>query len=97
MFQLSFRLLKKSCFDNRRGLTLSLSKKILSSYIEIFPSQKSAIRTHNDFFRYKKMMASTVPKPGSENIFEESKLNEVSKASPAYENEKKSGERRPYG
>ncbi|XP_061439394.1 G-rich sequence factor 1 [Rhineura floridana] len=54
---------------------LKHKEEIGRRYIEIFPSQKSEIRTHNGFFRGRKMMGYPTMKQDSESVFEESELN----------------------
>ncbi|KAF7252441.1 G-rich sequence factor 1 [Varanus komodoensis] len=63
-------------------------EEIGSRYIEIFPSQKSKIRTHNGFFGGKKMMGYPTMKQEPEPVFEESELSEALRPAAAYESDK---------
>lgn len=65
-------------------------KKTHYRYIEIFPSQKSEIRTHNGFFRGK-MMGYPTLKQDSESVFDESELNEALRPTATYESDKENG------
>ncbi|KAJ7327231.1 hypothetical protein JRQ81_016990 [Phrynocephalus forsythii] len=62
-------------------------EEIGNRYIEIFPSQRSEIRTHSGSFRFNTMMGYSTPKRDSESVFEENELNEAVRPVRAYKNE----------
>ncbi|KAL8206630.1 UNVERIFIED_CONTAM: G-rich sequence factor 1 [Gekko kuhli] len=64
---------------------LKHKEEIGNRYIEIFPSQRSEVRTHNGFYRGRKMMGYSPMKQDPESVFEESELCEALR--PAYESD----------
>ncbi|XP_060103154.1 G-rich sequence factor 1 isoform X2 [Heteronotia binoei] len=64
---------------------LKHKEEIGNRYIEIFPSQRSEVRTHNGFYRGRKMMGYSAMKQDPESVFEESELCEALR--PAYESD----------
>ncbi|XP_048338676.1 G-rich sequence factor 1 [Sphaerodactylus townsendi] len=66
---------------------LKHKEEIGNRYIEIFPSQRSEVRTHNGFYRGRKMMGYSGMKQDPESVFEESELCEALRPATAFESD----------
>nr|XP_056711333.1 G-rich sequence factor 1 [Euleptes europaea] len=66
---------------------LKHKEEIGNRYIEIFPSQRSEVRTHNGFYRGRKMMGYPAMKQDPESVFEENELCEALRPATAYESD----------
>ncbi|XP_054845809.1 G-rich sequence factor 1 isoform X2 [Eublepharis macularius] len=66
---------------------LKHKEEIGNRYIEIFPSQRSEVRTHNGFYRGRKMMGYPAMKQDPESVFEEAELCEALRPAAAYESD----------